>query len=132
MKRNRIQKITGRCYTPGVFFRQTVIDTFGFNNLSLTVFVVQSSSNRLCFGYLSLTVFLFPNFTATCRSNIESGQFSDRKIFIRPVMALVWSLPFQAFPAGKRKVSTRLQFDSCTLRLRLYRHINCLSYNIKR
>ena len=38
------------------------------------------------------------------------------------------SLPFQAKPAEKPKASTLLQFDSCILRLRLYRHINCLLY----
>ncbi len=32
------------------------------------------------------------NFTATCRADIASGQFSDRKTFVRPVMAQVWSL----------------------------------------
>ena len=31
-------------------------------------------------------------------------------------------------PTGKLKASTLLQFDSCTLRLRLYRHINYLLY----
>ena len=41
---------------------------------------------------LLLTVFFLSNFTATCRADIASGQFSDRKIFVRPVMAQVWSL----------------------------------------
>ena len=78
--------------TPGNFFEKTVIDTFCSNNLSLTVFVVQSSSNRLCFDSLSLTVFHFPNFPAISRADIASGQFSDRRIFVRPLIARVWSL----------------------------------------
>ena len=55
-------------------------------------------------------------------------HFSELSVKLRVLYSKNCGLPFLTEPAGKPKASTLFQFDSCILRLRLYRHINCLSF----